>query len=522
MQSEKLGLINNTDFSITIKSHGGVKRSITFSDGTTANVVGSFVIGCKPGFAFTDIAPAKNITLDSLILITLAASVTNVPIVIVDASTNITIKNCSIEHRPTSGSYAVHVRGVADRTEANIQRRMPANVTIEGNEIINIAGGSAQGIGVLGDGTYTNATLAKNLVIKNNIIRARTRGIWVREIDGVSFTGNQVHIRQTSTGMNSMGFYSTGITGNVYITGNKFLELATGENAGGANFGAKGVYISGGTATYYIENNYFTGFEKISTASGNAQLQGIHTTVANTYYIRHNTFYLNRLTNAMANLSTAPTGSGPSYSAINLVHANTVAHIQNNLFVSNEDRFPNFFVRGNASFTAADNNVFCFEGGATNARMASGTFPSGLKTAASVVFTNTAQGNFNLDILVGSSSERDEALAVPRLPGVLTDIYGTSRWTTTYAGAHEALSFSDAVGISVPTQRQEVRVFPNPIQDIVHIESDFAITAIKLFDLTGRLIMNVPASQTSVDMSGVTAGNYILFVNDIPVRVIKR
>jgi hypothetical protein len=79
-----------------------------------------------------------------------------------------------------------------------------------------------------------------------------------------------------------------------------------------------------------------------------------------------------------------------------------------------------------------------------------------------------------------------------------------------------------SVGINNPTQRAEVRVYPNPVQDILHIEGDFEIKSIRLIDLTGRTIMNSSANQRSFDMSNVQAGNYILFVNDIPVKVIKR
>jgi hypothetical protein len=75
--------------------------------------------------------------------------------------------------------------------------------------------------------------------------------------------------------------------------------------------------------------------------------------------------------------------------------------------------------------------------------------------------------------------------------------------------------------IIVPTQ-QEIRVYPNPVQGILHIDGDFEISSIRLIDLTGRIIMNTPTNQRTLDMSDVQAGNYILFVNDIPVRVMKR
>ena len=76
--------------------------------------------------------------------------------------------------------------------------------------------------------------------------------------------------------------------------------------------------------------------------------------------------------------------------------------------------------------------------------------------------------------------------------------------------------------IDTPRHQPEVRVFPNPVQDILNIDADFEITSLRLVDLTGRIIMNISGNQRTVDMSNVPAGNYILFVNEIPVRIIKR
>jgi len=78
-------------------------------------------------------------------------------------------------------------------------------------------------------------------------------------------------------------------------------------------------------------------------------------------------------------------------------------------------------------------------------------------------------------------------------------------------------------GINAPKQQQSgVWVYPNPTRGIVQINCDFAITSIKLIDLTGRVIMNIPANQTSFDISGVAAGNYILLVNNSPVKIVKK
>jgi len=79
-------------------------------------------------------------------------------------------------------------------------------------------------------------------------------------------------------------------------------------------------------------------------------------------------------------------------------------------------------------------------------------------------------------------------------------------------------------GINVPQPQSEVRVYPNPVENVVRIECGFEIKTIKLFDLTGRTVMNISVNekQKTIDMSGVNSGNYILLVNNIPVKVIKK
>jgi len=457
---DNVGLVNNTDYSIAIASDGGARQTITFTDENpffnqvvTSDIAasllgpnGSFIIGCKPDFGWDDVAPAKNVTIENLAIITSPDSKWNVPVVIFDKCDNITIRNCFIKHQSAEGQprYALHISGIsATGTYTNLNPRMPNNVTIEGNEIINTAYDIANAIGVIpvyNSESHSSVVSAENLVIRNNILRGSLRGACVQQANGITFEGNEIYVTNAPNRADGAGFYASthsGITGNMNITGNKFIELAT-ERTDGGSTGVKGIYVSSSAANYHIVNNYFTGFER-KNATGTAMLQAIHTgnSATGTYYIRHNTFYLNKLTNGMTDLPVTPGGSDPSYAAINLTSASATSHIQNNLFVGDEDAFPNFFIRGNAP-AASDNNVYCLQGGSVNAKIASGTIPSGLKTAASVSFANAAAGNLD----IGSSSEKDPNLEVPRLTGVTNDIYGTVRGTiTTYAGAHEAAPF---------------------------------------------------------------------------------
>lgn len=60
-------------------------------------------------------------------------------------------------------------------------------------------------------------------------------------------------------------------------------------------------------------------------------------------------------------------------------------------------------------------------------------------------------------------------------------------------------------------QATKLDIYPNPVKDIVNITSNKSIKNIKLYDASGQLIKNYPASQT-VNISEIKKGFYILTV----------
>jgi len=61
--------------------------------------------------------------------------------------------------------------------------------------------------------------------------------------------------------------------------------------------------------------------------------------------------------------------------------------------------------------------------------------------------------------------------------------------------------------------KKKVYIFPNPVQDILKIESaGFAIKTVKLYDLNGRLTEEFLWSNQGIDVSQLSAGTYILSI----------
>jgi len=90
---------------------------------------------------------------------------------------------------------------------------------------------------------------------------------------------------------------------------------------------------------------------------------------------------------------------------------------------------------------------------------------------------------------------------------------------TTPAQSSQVLNFI-STGIAT-SKAPQLQVSPNPVQDVAHI-SGVAVESVKLIDLAGRVIMNQKQTSADVNLSGIAAGTYVLFVNNTPVKIVKK
>lgn len=144
-ETVNIGLINSSDFSITIRPNADTDRTITFNKSTdNSGPSGAFCMGIGMGLAWTNLAPARNIVIDGYAgggntkRLKIATSAThhggNGPILLMDDCSNIQIKNCIIHHigaSTGSSNYGIYLR--VNKLYAT--KKMPSNVIIENNTI---------------------------------------------------------------------------------------------------------------------------------------------------------------------------------------------------------------------------------------------------------------------------------------------------------------------------------------------------------------------------------------------------
>jgi hypothetical protein len=76
------------------------------------------------------------------------------------------------------------------------------------------------------------------------------------------------------------------------------------------------------------------------------------------------------------------------------------------------------------------------------------------------------------------------------------------------------------------TNRISAIVHPNPVTDILHIETENIIRQITVFDMQGRVVMTLYGDNKTVDLQMLPAGNFIVNIHTVtgvsPIRITKK
>jgi len=444
-ETHNSGIVNETDYTITIAPNEATKRTITFSGSDNVGPSGHIVIGYNlTGWASTD---TKNVIIDGSYnnegqyLEFRGGNVGGVVIVYYGHVTNSVVKNCRLINPRTSGTtYVAQFRTeqLAGGTPTASQKtdNAPTGVGFE-NCYMQVTGvTNSQAIYFNGSLSATAAGKPTNCYVRGCEITAKLRCIFFNGATNATIEGNKFHMPAASAGYLAHGIMGNAQSGTIVVRGNKFIEMATTNAASGA-YGIQAITASGGATKWIIENNYFAGLN--ATASGTISDKDFALTYVrcgDLCELRHNTFY-------MPSLTKKPGTALMSATPITCVYlAGTAEHVvKNNIFVSAETEANISLIRGSLNANVL-NNVYYHNDG--NAAILAGAetkttwdeFTAGGANAGSVwnnpAFVNAAEGDLRLTI-------SDETLKMARLDEVLTDIEGTSRPNPTFAGAHELI-----------------------------------------------------------------------------------
>ena len=490
------GIINNTNYSLTIRPNAAEDRLIKYTTSAdNEGPSGNFVIGGIPkatqavSIPFAT-EPAKNVTIDGSYngdgirhLTFQGTSVGGRVMVVYGNVTNTFIKNCVIRHTRTSGTtYALEIR-----SEKNTDNH-PVNVLVDNCylEVIGVA--NAQTVCLNGSQSSTAAGKPENTTLRNCEIVSNLRGVFFNGANNANFEGCTFRLLSASPGYLAHGIMGNVQSGVINVKGCKFLELKT-NNVNAGDFGIQGITASGGATVWNIENNIFTGLDALASGAASKAIKLCAVRCGDSCVVRHNTFVMPVLTNK-------PTTELMSATPISLLYlAGTKKHFaENNIFVSHETVANNSLIRGALNENCA-HNVFYHDGG--NAAIIAGaaivTDEAGLATADPT--SKWKAVTFDSNMMLDGASITDNDLAVAQVAGITTDILGNTRNNPTYAGAedpdqltgftHHLYEIGDNQGWDSENSPELTMVEPNVFEgtfNFTAVTSYFAFTTVQSND----------------------------------------
>ena len=486
LEERNCAIVNNTDYTVTIRPDQDVKRTITFTATTDANTgpSGALMVGVHMAnnIQHTDTIPTKNVIIDGLAFegatnkmeITTVSNFHNSGYLVVfyGPVRNSAIKNCIITNNRTSGStYGVTLRTM----NANVGHS--DGVLVEGNEITCTASGAGQCIYFCA-GSVPEAEVPVNCIVRNNILTAKSRGVFLNGEKDIIIDGNEFHIKGGS-GFHVAGIYGNKNYGSIKVINNRFVEMTTANGSAG-DYGMTGILASGG-GTFTIENNFFGGLDATCTAQ---PTRLVSVRCGSPCIVRHNTFVMDELTGTPSTglLSTNPISC--------LYLAANGMTVQNNIFVSHETVAHNSLIRGTMTEDMTGNLFYIDAEEQGNAVIVDGATPAAtfaeLDSAIQVKSINA-----KIELVENYKLAEDyvglKIFAVPAIEGITTDIEGNVRHTpNVYVGCFEPAD-APVNEPSTPSNLNEIKADAKAVK-VMRNGHVFIIRDGKMFNMQGMIV----------------------------------
>ena len=454
------GIVNKSEYTLTIRPDKDENRTITYTTATdNTGPTGVFVIGGDmtktPGSTIGWASvPTKNVIVDGAAegkttpRLKITTGKFGTGFLIYGDVQDCVVKNCILENTGTaSANYALTFRSENySQTSKNIG---PKNCVVENCILEATHATKSQAVYFRGDQANSAAGYPSNITIRNCNIKGHTRGMFLYGVNGLNVEGCTFDLSDMASGLMCHGILGNTVKGTINVKGNKFIKNST-KNTYAGEYGLQTITASGGATLWVIENNYFAGYNAVASGTTTKESRLVGIRCGDPCEIRHNTFYMPKLTYAPG----TPLVSTHAVALLWLAGSHKYP-VQNNIFVCEETTANVSLIRGGLNENVTG-NVFYHKGG--NAAIVAAapscmafadletSYPDQAATSkwVNVEFTDAAAG----DLSLAGSSIGNSDLAVNRLEEVLTDITGKEREETTYAGAYESVSF-DAVTYTV-------------------------------------------------------------------------
>lgn len=146
-------------------------------------------------------------------------------------------------------------------------------------------------------------------------------------------------------------------------------------------------------------------------------------------------------------------------------------------------------------------------------KMESGTnisFTTTSEATLTLVFNPDYTGTVKIDGTTYTPSSTNGIVTISSLPaGTHTILKGSGSSYLFYMST----VYNSISGISNTNQSTSIQLYPNPVSNLLNINSNEKVTKIEIFSISGQIITQLNGNSSSIDLSNLSSGNYLIKIH---------
>ena len=138
------------------------------------------------------------------------------------------------------------------------------------------------------------------------------------------------------------------------------------------------------------------------------------------------------------------------------------------------------------------------------------SFTTTSEATLTLVFNPDYTGTVKIDGTTYTPSSTNGIVTISSLPaGSHTIVKGSgSSYLFYMSTVYKSIS-----GISNTNQSTSIQLYPNPVSNLLNINSNEKVTKIEIFSISGQIITQLNGNSSSIDLSNLSSGNYLIKIH---------
>lgn len=137
-------------------------------------------------------------------------------------------------------------------------------------------------------------------------------------------------------------------------------------------------------------------------------------------------------------------------------------------------------------------------------------FTTTSEATLTLVFNPDYTGTVKIDGTTYTPSSTNGIVTISSLPaGSHTIVKGSGSSYLFYMST----VYNSISGISNTNQSTSIQLYPNPVSNLLNINSNEKVTKIEIFSISGQIITQLNGNSSSIDLSNLSGGNYLIKIH---------